>query len=207
MSSARKAALDAGQRTYFTGAPCIRGHLSERLTLRRTCLACVAEYKAELYERQKTQIHARRREAYAIDSSKVLAQCASYRDRNRAKRSAYTRDYCARNREERAAYLRDYKQRNAAKIAALNAAHEARKRQRVPPWADFQSIEAIYGEARRLTQATGVVHHVDHDIPLCGELVSGLHVETNLKVLTAAENLLKSNKFDPSRYEWRKEKA
>lgn len=65
------------------------------------------------------------------------------------------------------------------------------------PWANGKAIRAIYAEARRLTAETGVPHHVDHIIPLQGDYVSGLHVETNLQVLAGVENLQKGNKVVP----------
>lgn len=64
------------------------------------------------------------------------------------------------------------------------------------PWANPDAIRQIYLEARRISQDTGVPHQVDHIIPLQGRLVSGLHVETNLRIITAAENLRKLNKFE-----------
>jgi len=58
-----------------------------------------------------------------------------------------------------------------------------------PQWVDRKAIDAIYLEGQR----TGM--HVDHIIPLKGRLVSGLHVENNLQLLTPAANLSKRNKF------------
>jgi len=67
---------------------------------------------------------------------------------------------------------------------------------RTPAWAYSAAIEAVYAEARRLTEETGVQHHVDHEIPLQGKLVSGLHVHNNLRALPARDNILKSNRFE-----------
>lgn len=84
--------------------------------------------------------------------------------------------------------------------AALVRHHTAKRRtvklQRVPPWADMTAIKAVYVQARRLSRETGVPHHVDHEIPLQGKLVSGLHVHNNLQILTGSENSKKHNRFE-----------
>lgn len=72
----------------------------------------------------------------------------------------------------------------------------AAKLQRTPPWADLDAMRAVYAEANRLTQETGIPHHVDHIVPLQGRLVSGLHVHNNLQILTGSENSKKRNHFE-----------
>lgn len=66
---------------------------------------------------------------------------------------------------------------------------------RTPTWANNDSIESFYRLARWLTAVTNIPHQVDHIIPVLGKRVCGLHVEGNLRVITAAENLAKSNRW------------
>jgi hypothetical protein len=54
---------------------------------------------------------------------------------------------------------------------------------------------AVYQEAAS-RRANGENVHVDHVLPLCGRLVSGLHVAANLRIIPARENLTKGCKFD-----------
>ncbi len=42
---------------------------------------------------------------------------------------------------------------------------------------------------------TGIKHHVDYFYPLQGKTMCGLHVETNLRVIPALDNLRKSNRI------------
>ena len=73
-----------------------------------------------------------------------------------------------------------------------------RRKQRdksMPSWANKTEINRVYLQARHLTVTTGVRHEVDHIIPSNHPLVCGLHVESNLQILTETDNQKKSNNF------------
>jgi hypothetical protein len=89
-----------------------------------------------------------------------------------------------------------YLEQQKAKRQASRAKREAAKMRRTPAWADNEAIAAVYIEARRMTAITGIQHEVDHIVPLQGRLVSGLHVENNLQILTGSENARKCNRFE-----------
>ena len=119
-----------------------------------------------------------------------------YRKRYYEKNKDKYRKYREENRDlYREASLKHHRN-NPEKINALNNARYAAKKQRLAKWADKKAIEEFYALARKMTEETGVPHEVDHIIPLHGKLVSGLHVESNLQVITEAANCTKSNKYE-----------
>jgi hypothetical protein len=70
-----------------------------------------------------------------------------------------------------------------------------------PVWADFDEIRKVYAQAERLSIATGVLHNVDHVIPLNHPRVCGLHVAANLRAIPAKPNMSKSNHWCPEQLE------
>ena len=69
------------------------------------------------------------------------------------------------------------------------AEYKTNKILRTVSWSELDKIKEFYNKCP-------AGYHVDHIIPLNGELVSGLHVLSNLQYLLAAENCSKNNKYN-----------
>jgi len=106
------------------------------------------------------------------------------------------REWRMANREKLAAKNAKWAKENRDKTRASAAKRRAAKIQRTPAWVDHSAIVAVYTEARRLEALDGIPRHVDHIAPLQGTVVSGFHIASNLQILTAQENLSKSNRFE-----------
>jgi hypothetical protein len=85
---------------------------------------------------------------------------------------------------------------NLKRRLATEQARRARKITATPNW------EGIRKECAEIYKNCPEGYHVDHDVPLRGKLVCGLHVPWNLKYLPAKENIKKKNHFNPETYDW-----
>lgn len=161
-----------------------------------------AEVNRAWYQNNKERRAEYRRQKYAENRESELEGMRRWREANEDHRKQYATKYYEKTRDQNAKKNRERMRRwakdNPAKVAATNRKRQVVKLQAIPLWADDQKIEAIYAEARRLTEQTGIPHHVDHIYPLVSKVMCGLHVETNLQILTASENLSKSNRHWPA---------
>lgn len=155
----------------------------------------------------------RKKKAHSAKRDERLATMKAYREANKEKVAAIKKEWADRvgygKTPKRLEYAKEWRKRNSEHVRererkryasdpyykALNAEKASRRRACIPFWADKDKIRGIYMDARKMTKETGVVHHVDHVIPIKHRLVCGLHVPENLSVITAVDNLQKKNKF------------
>jgi hypothetical protein len=109
----------------------------------------------------------------------------------------YFRQWHLANKATLNARSRQWRIDNPDRHAAKEARRRAAKLKQTPKWADHEKIAAIYAEAAAL-RALGLDVEVDHYYPLCGKLVSGLHVPENLQLLLSEDNKRKGAKLPVS---------
>lgn len=159
------------------------------------CKACKAE---------------RQREIWAADPEKALASDRAKRDRHLTPEQIANRDRRKETRDRVKALVEVAISQGLGREAAARRARyldnpgpeiaSSMKRQTkrytaTPPWANMSAIYAIYKDAQA-RRASGEDVEVDHEIPLQGKLVSGLHVESNLRIRSRKFNRDKRAKFD-----------
>jgi hypothetical protein len=180
----RAAAKASGAKFYYTGKPCARGHIALRKT-KGSCVECMKEDWA--IDNKK------RSEKPKSEASKAAGRRYYEKNKDAVKARAN-----ARPPEERRFHKYKHKERNPEYYKSLTSARKRRHRNATPKWVTKEeklAIRKLYLEAIRLTKLTGVRYVVDHDYPLHGDTICGLHVLANLRIMTQEENLRKSNKL------------
>jgi hypothetical protein len=151
------------------------------------CKPCVAAATKVSAAQDREAYLARRKASYAARAARERPKAI---DRYHANRDAHMASTAAWKRE------------NPDKIRVYNRERKARKARATPLWADKTAMRVLYEEAVKLSVETGIEHHVDHVVPLRSKLVCGLHVETNMRVITKALNVSKRNRLDPAIAGW-----
>ena len=180
----RAEAKATGATHYFTGKPCTRGHIAPRKT-KGCCVECMKEDWA--IDNNK------RKEKPKSEAAKAAAK--RYYERNKEMVKARA---AARPAEEKRRLRKEWHERNTDKRNAQTSLRKRRHREATPPWVTQEQkrvMRNLYLQAQRLTKITGERYVVDHIVPLISDVVCGLHVPWNLRVITQEENLKKSNKL------------
>jgi hypothetical protein len=157
-----------------------------------------SSHKDGLYNECKSCVAKQHRNSYLKNKEAVLVTCRVWKENNKEKRLASDKIYREINKDKICTRVKKWAKDNPEKYAATQGKRRASKLNRTPSWLskeELNKIREVYKLARKLTKETGVVHHVDHIIPLQSKVVSGLHLLCNLQVITAKANLVKSNKL------------
>lgn len=212
-SKLREAAKLAGLSKFQSDSDCKNGHTSPlRYVASSKCILCALAFRKNYYknnideERHNGRVYGKK---YYIENAEKIKP--KVRERSFEKYHSDIENQRAKKREQgrktrsdpikleriNKRYRAKYRKNHKDLACAERALRRGRQKQRVPSWANLEKIKEFYKESRRLTEETGIKYHVDHIIPLQNKLVSGLHVENNLRIISAKENLSKHNKFEP----------
>jgi hypothetical protein len=142
-------------------------------------------------------------EWYAGNREEIIERVRANYHKDIEKSRQRARDYAAEHRVEASKRVKKWKQENPerarlndlnrdpVKLHSAKAKYRAARRQACPPWVDdahMARIHEVYRLRREISERTGVVHEVDHIVPLQGKTVCGLHVWWNLRVIPREEN-------------------
>ena len=149
-------------------------------------------------EAQKEAARLRAKKWYYENKKRGKESRKQYAQKNKNKLALYKKQWHEENKERCNKNKRAWKKANKHKVNANTRMRQAAKLNATPPWLNEDHkfmLEEIYELRDLRTQATGVVHHVDHIVPLRGAEVCGLHVPWNLQVIPASANIRKGNSY------------
>jgi hypothetical protein len=166
---------------------------------RHDCKKCCIDKSKARYRKDLEASRAWHREHHREKVKAHPSWHAEYYAKNKEVRLAYDAQYYhTKNRERRLAQVKKWAAENRGKSNAIKKAYKVAKARACPPWLTKDGHWMMY-EAYELaalrTEVFGFAWHVDHEVPLRGKRVSGLHVPWNLCVIPGVENMSKSNKF------------
>lgn len=166
------------------------GAFSKRSTsvdgLQHHCKACKSAYQ-QANPRRKASVDKYR----AANREVCIARSVASQKKNRAYYNAAMTAWRERNLDRHLQTRRAHYAKNSAKDIERVRRRTARiQNVDLLSVAELAEIQGLYQFCRIFSG-----YEVDHEVPLNGARVSGLHVPCNLQVLTKRENRSKGNKF------------
>lgn len=210
-AGARQVAKAAGLTRYFTGAPCLHGHIAERSVASKACVECTRIRRETPEQREKARAwfkshYAENRESELVRGrlKEAKPQTKELRKQRRLKNAESLREqsnaWRANNIEKAREYLRKHYENN-------KGYYRARDRLRRAMLADcggkhsHSDIETLMakqcGQCRYCKADLELGFHVDHRMPLA---LGGSNDPSNLQLLCPRCNRSKGAKH-PDIYE------
>lgn len=173
----------------------INAHTKDGLSY--DCKVCINITKRDYYSKNTEKEINRVVGYHNRNKDKVL----EYRSKNQDKINARSKAHYKKNKDRYRKKHKEWKENNIDKVRSYDAKRRAAKLQRIPAWTDQEITGQVYADCEEINLAAATAgctekFVVDHIIPLLGTNVSGLHISSNLQIITAKENGEKHNKFN-----------
>jgi hypothetical protein len=151
------------------------------------------ELKRASYWRHVEWCRAKSRGWYRNNTERHREYSKKYTTENRGAILERTKKWAAANRELVRSIKKQWKLRNPE--AAAEYKNRRRSREGVAQTSKEQKaiMRCVYKTMKRVSDCTGVPFHVDHIVPISR---GGLHAPSNLQVIPAKWNLVKTNKLN-----------
>jgi 5-methylcytosine-specific restriction endonuclease McrA len=145
----RKEAKAQGRKRFFTGEPCPKGHVSERMVSNSNCVECLRLASAAYHERHR---------------ERLIADMREYAKRDAEGNRRRSREWAANNRGKAA----EWKVRNRDRATFHQRNREARKRMNGSDFTldQWVEIQERFGRCCVCCGEAGVALTVDHIVPV-----------------------------------------
>jgi len=201
----RKEAIALGLPRYFTGKPCVNGHISERVTKKCDCVACNNERNAEYRSKPENQEAGKARSKawrVAMGREAYYQYILACRERGYGSNAEYWKDYNDRTRDYHSLRTKIWveenpdKKRNIDRLrkSRIKGAEGTHNADDISTILDRQSYICVYCNSDLLNG-----YHVDHIMPIA---LGGSNWPDNLQCLCPTCNMRKGAKHPD---EWHRE--
>jgi hypothetical protein len=148
----------------------------------------------ELYKNRKIKDKKTKAQKYKENSNDILLRNKISRQKNIHKYREREKRHKLKNKDKYNANHRAWTKKNRHKKMQWISSRKARKRNACLMLHKDQLniINSLYELRKRVSDCIGIVHHVDHIIPISR---GGYHIHTNMQVIPAITNLRKHNKL------------
>ena len=139
-----------------------------------------------------------KKEYNTLNKDKLNLANKKYKSNNPGVGKETTAEWRKNNSTKLVEYSERWRKKNRIRSNVISASRKRRLREATPKWVGKQELDRIhmlYTISSWITNNIGIEMHVDHKIPLQGKNVSGFHCLSNLQIITAKDNLKKSNSF------------